>query len=89
MAKEVIGRGWLTIAAIKDGKDGATGAKGDKGDDAGVMTFSLDTCRCQLRLCGSGDIPYCADEGQNIGVLAMPADAIGGRQLSWVVAIRA
>lgn len=43
MAKEVIGRGWLTIAAIKDGKDGATGAKGDKGNDAGVMTFSPAT----------------------------------------------
>lgn len=43
MAKEVIGRGWLTIAAIKDGKDGATGTKGDKGDDAGVMTFSPAT----------------------------------------------
>ena len=43
MTKEVIGRGWLTVTAIKDGKDGATGAKGDKGDDAGVMTFSPAT----------------------------------------------
>ena len=54
MAKEVIGRGWLTVAAIKDGKDGATGGKGDKGDkgakgdDAGVMTFSPATLGCLL-----------------------------------------
>lgn len=40
MTKEVIGRGWLTVTAIKDGKDGKPG---DKGDDAGAVTLSPAT----------------------------------------------
>lgn len=45
MAKEVIGKGWITVAAINDGKPGSPGSPGSPGkpgsDGKDALTVSV------------------------------------------------